>query len=50
VTRRRSQILLDNVLTDGGEVVSLTLRPILLYSHDISSHYFLLEAESTSRL
>jgi hypothetical protein len=31
VRRRGSHILLDNQLTDDGEVVSLTLRPPAVY-------------------
>jgi hypothetical protein len=37
---------LENPLTDGGEVVSLTLRPYL-YPQDNSWYSFLLKAEST---
>jgi hypothetical protein len=37
---------LDNWLTDGGEVVSLTRRPHL-YPQEDSWYSFLLEAEST---
>jgi hypothetical protein len=37
---------LDNRLTDGGEVVSLTRRP-LFTSQEYSWYSFLLEAEST---
>jgi hypothetical protein len=40
---------LDNRLTDGGEVVSLTRRPAALYPQEDSWHQFLLEAESTPR-
>jgi hypothetical protein len=39
---------LDNRLTDGGEVVSLTRRPAALYPHEDSWYSFLLEAESTA--
>jgi hypothetical protein len=39
---------LDNQLTDGGEVVSLTLRPPFTPQQD-SSYSFLLEAESNAR-
>jgi hypothetical protein len=38
---------LDNRLTDGGEVVSLTRRPPFAHQED-SWHSFLLEAESTT--
>jgi hypothetical protein len=38
--------LLDNRLTDGGEVVSLTRRPAALYPQEDSWYSFLLEAES----
>jgi hypothetical protein len=38
---------LDNRLTDGGEVVSLTRRPLFITQED-SWYSFLLEAESTS--
>jgi hypothetical protein len=42
------QHFLDNQLTDGGEVVSLTRRPAALYPFQEDSWYsFLLEAEST---
>jgi hypothetical protein len=39
---------LDNWLKDGGEVVSLTLRPLFTPQED-SSYSFLLEAESTPK-
>jgi hypothetical protein len=39
--------LLDNRLTDGGEVVSLTRRPATLYPQEDSWYSFLFEAEST---
>jgi hypothetical protein len=39
---------LEHRLTDGGEVVSLTLRPLLYHQED-SWYSFLLEAESTPR-
>jgi hypothetical protein len=39
--------LLDNQLTDDGEVVSLTRRPPFTLQED-SWYSFLLEAESTS--
>jgi hypothetical protein len=38
---------LDNQLTDGGEVVSLTPQPAALYPQEDSWYSFLLEAEST---
>jgi hypothetical protein len=38
---------LDNRLTDGGKVVSLTRRQAALYSQEDSWYSFLLEAEST---
>jgi hypothetical protein len=38
---------LDNRLTDGVEVVSLTRRPAALYSQEDSWYSFLLETEST---
>jgi hypothetical protein len=38
---------LENRLTDGGEVVSLTRRPAALYSQEYSWYSFLLEAELT---
>jgi hypothetical protein len=38
---------LDNRLTDGGEVVSLTRPPAALYPQVDSWYSFLLEAEST---
>jgi hypothetical protein len=37
---------LDNRLTDGGEVVSLTCWPATLYTQEDSWYSFLLEAES----
>jgi hypothetical protein len=40
---------LDNRLTDGGEIVSLTRRP-LFTPHEDSWYSFLLEAESTPGL
>jgi hypothetical protein len=46
VRRRGSHIFLDNRLTDGGEVVSLTRRPPFTPQED-SWFSFLLEAEST---
>jgi hypothetical protein len=42
-----SHVLLDNAHTDGGEVVSLMLRPAVLYTQTYSGHSFLLDAEST---
>jgi hypothetical protein len=38
---------LDNPLTDGGEVVSLTHPPAALYLLENSQYLFLLEVEST---
>jgi hypothetical protein len=38
---------LDNQLTYGGEIVSLTQRPAALYHQEDSCCSFLLEAEST---
>jgi uncharacterized protein YpbB len=38
---------LDNRLTDGGEVVSLTRRQAALYAQEDSWYSFLLETEST---
>jgi hypothetical protein len=38
----------DNRLTDGGEVVSLTHRPAALYPQEDSWYSFLLEGEPTS--
>jgi hypothetical protein len=38
---------LDNRLTVGGDVVSLTCRPASLYPQEVSWYSFLLEAEST---
>jgi hypothetical protein len=46
VRHRGSHIFLDNRLTDGGEVVSLTRRPPFTPQED-SWYSFLLEAEST---
>jgi hypothetical protein len=43
----RLLFFLDNRLTDGGEVVSLTRRPTALYPQEDSWYSFLLEAEST---
>jgi hypothetical protein len=40
---------LDNRLTDGGEVVSLTRRQAAFYPQEDSWHSFLLEAEPTPR-
>jgi hypothetical protein len=40
---------LDNRLTDGGEVVSLTRRPAVLYPEEDLWYSFLLEAQSTPR-
>jgi hypothetical protein len=37
---------LDNRLTDGGEIVSLTRQPAALYPQEDSWYSFLLEAES----
>jgi hypothetical protein len=39
---------LENRLTDGGEVVSLTRRPGALYPKEDSWYSFLLETELTS--
>jgi hypothetical protein len=39
--------ILDNRLTDSGEVVSLTRRPAELYPQGYSWYSFLLEAEPT---
>jgi hypothetical protein len=44
VRRRGSHIFLNNRLTDGGEVVSLTRRPTFTPQDD-SWYSFLLEAE-----
>jgi hypothetical protein len=38
---------LDNRLTDGGDVVSLTRRPASLYPPEDTWYSFLLEAECT---
>jgi hypothetical protein len=38
---------LDNRLTDGGEVITLTYQPTALYPQEDSWYSFLLEAEST---
>jgi hypothetical protein len=38
---------IDSRLTDGGEVVSLTCRPVALYPQEDSWYSFLLKAEST---
>jgi hypothetical protein len=38
---------LDNLLTDGDEVVSLTRRKRFTSAHKVSWYLFLLEAEST---
>jgi hypothetical protein len=46
VRRRGSHIFLDNRLTDGSEVVSLTRRPPFTPQEDFW-YSFLLEAEST---
>jgi hypothetical protein len=46
VRRSRLPQFLDNRLTDGGEVVSLTRRPPFTPQED-SWYSFLLEAEST---
>jgi hypothetical protein len=46
----RSSHFLENRLTDGGEVVSLTHRPPALYSQEDSRYSILLEAESTIRV
>jgi hypothetical protein len=47
VRRRGFHISLDNPLTDGGKVVSLTLRPPFT-PPKYSWYSFLLDAESTS--
>jgi hypothetical protein len=47
-TSRRSHFL-DNRLTDGGEVVSLTCRPLFIPKED-SWYSFLLEAESAAAM
>jgi hypothetical protein len=39
---------LDIRLTGGGEVVSLTLRPVYLYLQENSFYSFFLQAESFS--
>jgi hypothetical protein len=39
----------DNRITDGGEVVSLTRLPAALYTQEDSWYSFLLQAESTPR-
>jgi hypothetical protein len=39
---------LDNRLTDGREVVSLTRRPAAVYPQEDSRYSFLLEVESTT--
>jgi hypothetical protein len=44
---RGSPHFLYSRLTDGGEAVSLTRRPVALYPHEYSWYSFLLEAEST---
>jgi hypothetical protein len=36
---------IDNRLTDGGEIISLTCRPAVLYPQEDSSYSFLLEAD-----
>jgi hypothetical protein len=41
------RIFIDNRLTDGGEVVSLTLQPSVLYPQEDSWYPFLLKAELT---
>jgi hypothetical protein len=46
VRRRGSDIFLDNLLRDGGEVVSLTRRPAALYPQEDFWYSFLLETES----
>jgi hypothetical protein len=46
----RLQHFLDNRLTDGGEVVSLTRWLADLYSQEYSWYSFKLEAESTPEL
>jgi hypothetical protein len=38
---------LDNLLTDGGEVVSLTRRMRFTSAQEVSWYLFLLESEST---
>jgi hypothetical protein len=38
---------LDTLLTDGGEVLSLTRRPGAIYAQEDSWYSFLLEAELT---
>jgi hypothetical protein len=43
----RIRHFLDNWLTDGGEVDSLTRQPAALYPQDDSWYSFLLEAELT---
>jgi hypothetical protein len=43
VRRRGSDIFLHNRLTDGGEVVSLTSRPAVLYPEGDSWYSFLLD-------
>jgi hypothetical protein len=45
--RYRGPHFLDNQLTDGSEVVSLTRRPTALYPQEDSWYSFLSEAEST---
>jgi hypothetical protein len=47
VRRRGSHIFIVSRLTDGGEVVSLTRRPAVLYPQEDSWYSFVLEAEST---
>jgi hypothetical protein len=50
-TDRPSRLhFLDNRLTDGNDVVSLTRRPATLYPQEDSWYSFLLEAESTPGL
>jgi hypothetical protein len=45
VRRRGFRIILDNLLTDGGEVFSLKRMPATRYSQEGSWYSFLLEAD-----
>jgi hypothetical protein len=47
VRRRGFHIVMDNRLTDGGDVASLTRQPAVLYPQEDSWYSFMLEAEST---
>jgi hypothetical protein len=48
--RRRGSHILENMLADGGENVSLTRRPAAVYGQKDSWYTFLLVAELVSGL